>query len=84
MYKIFEVTYNDGGWHYRDLPHFFYIAKSEEDVVANSKKYQEYLDSQKKKGGGSVWIKEVSGLVKEYSFENLAEFDIVISVRKKR
>ena len=82
MYKIFEVTYNDGGWYSGDLPHFLYIAKNEEDVVANSKKYQEYFDLQKKRGG-SVWIKEVSGLMEEYFFENLEKFDIMISVRKK-
>lgn len=51
MYKIFEITYNDGGWHSGDLPHFFYIAKNKEDVVANSKEYQKYLERQKNMGG---------------------------------
>lgn len=46
MYKIFEVTYNDGDWHSGDLPHFFYIAESKEDVITHSTKYQEYLDMQ--------------------------------------
>ena len=88
MYKIFEITYNDGGWHSGDLPHFYYIAESEEDVVANSKEYQKYLEWQKNRGG-SVWISErtravgAHGLVREFYFENLEGFDIEMSVRKK-
>ena len=34
-YKIFRVTYNDGGWHSGDLPHFYYIAQNEEEVCAD-------------------------------------------------
>lgn len=82
MYKIFEVTYNDGGWHSGDLPHFFYIAKSKEDVVANSKKYQDYLERQNN-CGGDIWLHEVSGLVHNFYFENLEDFDIEITVREK-
>lgn len=87
MYKIFEVTYNDGGWHSGDLPHFFYIAKSKEDIVANSKKYQDYLERQKKRGG-DIWINEMTcvvgthGLVYDFYFENLEGFDIEMVVRK--
>jgi hypothetical protein len=55
MYKIFKITYNSGGWHSGDLPHFFYIAKSEAEIVANSKKYQEYLEWQKC-GNGDIWV----------------------------
>lgn len=43
MYKIFEITYNDGGWHSGDLPHFLYIAKNKEDIINNSIKYQDFL-----------------------------------------
>lgn len=82
MYKIFEITYNDGDWHTGDLPHSFYIAKSEEEVKANSKEYQKYLGYQRKRGG-SVWISEVSGLVHDFYFENLDGFDISVTVRKK-
>lgn len=82
MYKIFEITYNDGGWHSGDLPHFFYIAKSKEDVIANSKNYKEYLDRQNN-WGGDIWLHEVSGLVHSFHFENLEDFDIEISVKKK-
>lgn len=82
MYKIFEVTYNDGGWHSGDLPHFFYIAKSKEDVIANSKKYKDYLDRQNN-WGGDIWLHEVSGLVHNFYFENLEDFNIEITVRKK-
>lgn len=82
MYKIFEVTYNDGGWHSGDLPHFFYIAKSKEDVVANSKKYKYYLNRQNN-WGGDILFHEVSGLAHNFYFENLEDFDIEITVRKK-
>lgn len=82
MYKIFEVTYNDGGWHSGDLPHFFYIAKSREDVIANSKKYQHFLEFQEGRGG-DIWIDEVSGLVNNFYYENLEDFDIEITVKEK-
>ena len=88
MYKIFEVTYNDGDWHSGDLPHFFYIAESKEKVITNSKKYQDFLKRQKTYGG-DIWINEISkaigihGLVYDFYFENLQDFDIEISVKKK-
>lgn len=82
MYKIFEITYNDGGWHSGGLPHFFYIAESKEEVIANSKKYQDYLERQQI-SGGDIWISEVSGLVRDFYFENLQDFNIKISVQKK-
>ena len=82
MYKIFEVTYNDGGWHSGPLPHFFYIAESEEEVILNSKKYKNFLEMQENRGG-DIWISEVSGVVPSYHFENLEAFDISISVKKK-
>ena len=88
MYKIFEVTFNDGGWHSGDLPHFFYIAKSKENVITKSKKYQDYLKRQKTYGG-DILVCEISeaigthGLVYDFYFENLHDFDIEISVKKK-
>ena len=88
MYKIFEITYNDGGWHSGDLPHFFYIAKSKENVITNSKKYQDYLKRQKTYGG-DILVSEISeaigthDLVYDFYFENLQDFDIEISVKKK-
>lgn len=82
MYKIFEVTYNDGGWHSGGLPHFFYIAKNKEEVVADSKKYQDYLERQRI-WGGDIWLHEVSGSIGNFYFENLADFDIVVSAIKK-
>lgn len=77
-YKIFEVTYNDGGWHSGALPHFFYIAQSKEEVTANSKRYKEWSE-----WPGDVWIHEVSGLISEHYFENLTDFDISVTVRQK-
>ena len=63
MYKIFEVTYNDGDWHSGDLPHFFYIAKSEEEVITNSKEYKEYLElNELRDNRGDTWIHETSSL----------------------
>ena len=57
MYKIFKVTYNDGSWHSGDLPHFYYIAKSEEEVIDNSKEYQDYL------GAHLIEVKPVSSQI---------------------
>ena len=82
MFKIFKITYNDGGWHSWPLPHFFYIAESEEEVILNSKKYKNFLEMRENRGG-DIWIKEVSGLVPNYDFENLDAFDISISLKKK-
>lgn len=62
--------------------HFLYIAKSKEEVIANSKKLQEYL-KYKEMRGGDIWINEVTGLVRDFYFENLAKFDITVSVRRK-
>ena len=81
-YKIFKVTYNDGGWHYGDLPYFYYIAKNEEDVIVNSKKYAEFLQKQEK-FGGSVWISEVNGIQSTFRWENLDDFDVTITVSTK-
>jgi ribosomal protein L20 len=88
MYKIFEVTYNDGGWHSGNLPHFYYIAESKENVIANSKKYHDFLERQQM-SGGDIWISEIAeaigthGLVYDFHFENLQDFDIEISMKKK-
>lgn len=82
MYKIFKITYNDGGWHSGSLPHCFYIAKSKDEVIANSKKYKEYFERHKN-FEGDVWITEVSSLVSTYNFENLEDFDIEITVKEK-
>ena len=84
MYKIFEVTYNDGDWHSGGLPHFFYIAKSEEEVITNSKEYKEYLElNELRDNRGVIWIHETSGLEPRGYFENLVDFDIEVTVRKK-
>lgn len=84
MYKIFEVTYNDGDWHSGGLPHFFYIAKSEEEVITNSKEYKEYLElNELRDNRGVIWIRETSGLEPSCYFENLKDFNIEVTVRKK-
>lgn len=82
MYKIFKVIYNDGGWHSGDLPHFFYIAKSKEEVIANSEKYKDYLE-RKECFGGDIWVGEVSSSHLNYDFENLKDFNIIIAAKNK-
>ena len=81
-YKIFKVTYNDGGWHSGELPHFYYIAKSEEDVIVNSKKYAEFLQRQEN-FGGSLWISEFNGVQSTFEWENLDDFDVTITASAK-
>lgn len=78
MYKIFEITYNDGGWHYGPLPHAYYIAKNKEEVIANSKHYAEFFE-RKQSYGGDVWIVEVKAVPEELFFENLSDFELKIS-----
>ena len=80
-FKIFEVTYNDGGIHSTVMPHFFYIARCKEDVIAHSQKYRMYLEW-KAQRGGNIWIHEVSGLSSGIQFENLSDFDISISAKE--
>lgn len=82
MYKIFKVTYNDGGWHSGGLPHFFYIAKNKEEVISNSKQYQDYLNL-KQRRGGDIWVWEESDLINTRYCENSTEFDITVSITKK-
>ena len=79
-YKIFKATYNDGEWHCGDLPHFYYIAKNEKDVIVNSKKYAEFLQ-RKEKFGGSIWISEFNGIQSTFEWENLNDFEIYLSVK---
>ena len=81
MYKIFRITYNDGDWPSGPPLHFFYIAQSKEEVIANSKQYQYFLESQKY-SHGDIWIDEVNGLPYDFEFENFADFEITVSVRK--
>ena len=81
-YKIFKVTYNDGGWHSGELPYFYYIAHDEEEVRANSKKYLEFEERQEA-FGGNIWLYEVSGLGYQHDWENLKDFNITIQVAKR-
>ena len=81
-YKIFKVTYNDGEWHSGDLPHFYYIAKSKEEIMVNSKKYAEFLQRQEK-FGGDLWICEFNGIQSTFEWENLDDFDVTMLASKK-
>jgi hypothetical protein len=81
MYKIFKVIYDNGGWHsVGDTPHFYYIAKSVEEVIAYSKKYKEFL-KRRDESGGYLGVTEVSGF-DEIQFENIDKFDISVSINK--
>ena len=81
-WKVFKITYNDGGWHSGDLPHFYYIAENEEEVISNSKKYKRFLEY-KEQRGGSVWISEFNGIRSSYEWENLENFEVSLSIKKK-
>ena len=81
-YKIFRVTYNDGGWHSGDLPHFFYIAKNKEELVANSKQYAEFLE-RKRYSNGDIWITEFRGVDFPSEWENLKDFNMTITAVPK-
>jgi hypothetical protein len=64
------------------LPHFYYIARSEEEVMVNSKKYAEFLQ-RKEEFGGSIWISEFDGIQSAFKWENLNDFDLTMVVTKK-
>lgn len=81
-WKIFKITYNDGGWHSGELPHFYYIAKSEEEVIANSQRYADFL-RRKNTFGGDIWIHDYTGIESPYDWENLNDFTIHLSVKEK-
>ena len=82
MYKIFKITYNDGGWHSGDLPHAYYIAKNEEEVIANSKQYAKFLEY-KERSRGDIWIHEVNGPESTYDWENLKDFEMSITIKER-
>lgn len=81
-YKIFRVTYNNGGWHSGDLPHFYYIAQNEEEVCANSKNYAEFKERQND-FGGDIWMHEVKGVEFPSEWENLKDFNVAMHVTRK-
>lgn len=81
-YKIFRITYNDGGWHSGDLPHFFYIAHNEEEVKANSKNYAEFKERQDS-FGGDILMHEVKGVEFPSEWENLKDFNVSITAIPK-
>lgn len=81
-YKIFRVSYNDGGWHSGDLPHFYYIARDEEEVRANSKNYAEFKERQEA-FGGDIWMHEFKGVDFPSEWENLKDFNVEIHATPK-
>ena len=81
-YKIFKVTYNDGGWHSGELPHFYYIASDEEEVRANSKKYLDFKERQAA-FGGDIWLYEVNGFGYMHDWENFKDFTVNIQIAIK-
>lgn len=87
-YKIFKVFYNDGEWRSGDLPHFFYIAKDEDEVIAKSQKYKEFLERSAAREEiygypAAIYVHEVLSIIPEYYFENLKDFDISITIKEK-
>ena len=82
MPKIFKITYNNGGWYSGGLPYFLYIAENEDEIANHSKKYQEYLELQRR-CGGHIGIREVSGFEANSNFENIDQFDLTVSIRRK-
>ena len=81
-YKIFKVVYNDGGWHTGELPHFYYIAKSEEELVINSVRYAEFIERKKLKGG-DIWIFDFNGIDYPAEWENLKDFETCFLVKER-
>ena len=81
MYKLFEITYNSGQYS-EGLPKAYYIAQNEEEVMANSERYKEFI-KKKEFFGGEIWITEVDLDSQDYCFENLMDFNINF-IRKEK
>lgn len=78
-WKVYKVTYNDGSWHSGELPHFYYIARSEEDLIANSKKYADFAE-RKERSHGDIWIHEWNCVEYPSEWENVKDFEIFLSI----
>ena len=81
-WKVFKVVYNHGRWHSGELPHFYYIARSEEEVIANSTSYAHFIERQESIGG-DIWIHEFDGIDYPSEWENLKDFDVCLTVKNK-
>lgn len=75
MFKLFKITYNSGFYCSGDLPCAYYIAQNEEEIVAHSERYKEFI-RHKEIFGGEVWVTEVDLDRYDYCFENLRDFNI--------
>ncbi len=78
--KIFEVTFNDGGWHSGSLPHVYVVAESKDEA-----KEKALIQEPHFKNGYDVWAREftIEGYVievydeKTYNrLKNLEKLDI--------
>ena len=81
-YKVFKVVYNDGGWHAGELPHFYYIARNEEELIANSALYAQFAE-RRKRSRGDIWIHEFNGIDYPAEWENLKNFNIHLIIKEK-
>lgn len=81
-YKVFKVVYNDGGWHAGELPHFYYIARNEEELIANSALYAQFAE-RRKRSRGDIWIHEFNGIDYPSEWENLKNFNIHLTIEEK-
>ena len=81
-WKVFKVTYNHGRWHSGELPHFYYIAKSKEELIANSIYYAHFIEKQKT-NGGIIWIHEFNGIDYSSDWENLKDFNVCLVAKNK-
>ena len=76
-YKIFKITYNDGGWHSGPLPTAFFIAKNEEEVIEKSEAYKKF-----EKKPGDIWISEFCDTSIYKNIENMEDFNIEINPKE--
>lgn len=83
MYKIYQIMYNDGDWYTNGPPTLYHIAKSEQEVIDNSKFYKLCLDK-KERRGGDTWIGPIDPVeILLRDIENLDDYNITITIEKK-
>lgn len=86
--KLFEITYNDGGWYSGSLPHFYHLAESEQEVM-ECQRYKEYKERADFRGG-TLWITEITelvgrnGILSECEFDNLDDYKIHFNIVVER
>ena len=85
MYKLYHIIYRTNPQGYI-AAHAYYVATSEQDVKNNSQYYNKFCGYLKINPVGTIEINEIAdldGFIHFYDAENLNDFKIAVSIKKK-